>query len=605
MGEKSETRYQAYAQRQVATITEALTEVMLGNFSAVARTSEPDDTFGHLCAMINVSINAARNAQEELQSKILELETEATERKWAQVALLSSEDNLRESEERYHSLAEASFGGLVVHDGGTIVDANSRFQEMFGYDSEELIGMSVLDLVSGEERERVQQRIADETDGRFESVGLRKDSISFPMEFQARHMQYRGRAVRVAACHDITERKKAEEDRVRLETQMQYGQKLESFGVLAGGIAHDFNNLLLAILGNSELALDEVHANSPARENIEEIGRISKIAAELCRQLLAYSGRGNFVVQTININDVVREITHLLGVSVSKKAIIRYDLNDDLPAVRADVAQIQQLIMNLIINASEALDDKVGTISIVTAVLTCDKEYLDGLDIGTEVEPGDYVTLAVTDSGVGMDEDTKRKIFDRFFTTKFAGRGLGMSAALGIVRGHEGGIRIYTEAGKGTTFEILLPASPEQPATKIDLLPEDDWTGEGTVLLVDDLEMLRDVGKGLLETLGFSVITAAHGREAIELSVEHQEEIVCVLLDLTMPEMDGQECFRHLRQLDGDVRIVIMSGYSEQDVTQQFVGRGLFGFIKKPFVRAELRQQIRAVLADRKSAGNS
>ena len=279
--------------------------------------------------------------------------------------------------------------------------------------------------------------------------------------------------------------------------------------------------------------------------------------------------------------------------------------HDDLPAVRADVAQIQQLIMNLIINASEALDDKVGTISIVTAVLTCDKEYLDGLDIGTEVEPGDYVTLAVTDSGVGMDEDTKRKIFDRFFTTKFAGRGLGMSAALGIVRGHEGGIRIYTEAGKGTTFEILLPASPEQPATKIDLLPEDDWTGEGTVLLVDDLEMLRDVGKGLLETLGFSVITAAHGREAIELSVEHQEEIVCVLLDLTMPEMDGQECFRHLRQLDGDVRIVIMSGYSEQDVTQQFVGRGLFGFIKKPFVRAELRQQIRAVLADRKSAGNS
>ncbi|MGC4067723.1 MAG: PAS domain S-box protein [Polyangiaceae bacterium] len=397
---------------------------------------------------------------------------------------------------------------------------------------------------------------------------------------------------------DLTDLKRAESDRRRLEQQVMQAQKLESLGVLAGGIAHDFNNLLTSILGNADLALSDLPSTSPVRVYLEDIETVSRRAADLCRQMLAYSGKGRFVIQSISLNLLVNEMVHLLSVSISKKAIIKYDLNDDLPPILADATQVRQVVMNLITNASEAIGNRSGIITLTSGAMDCDEKYLSTVvgDCGAHL-PGQYVYLEVADTGVGMDRETIERIFDPFFTTKFTGRGLGLAAVLGIVRGHKGALKVTSEKGKGTKFRVLFPAHHDtaQQHEEKNARP-DAWTGEGLVLLVDDEETIRSMGRHLLERAGFDVLTASDGREAIERFEKHRTEIVLVVLDMMMPHLDGEACYRELRRIDPDVKIIMTSGYNEQDVVSRFEGSPLAGFVQKPYKSGDLLPVIQSAL---------
>ena len=300
---------------------------------------------------------------------------------------------------------------------------------------------------------------------------------------------------------DLTDLRRAEEERRKLEQQVMQSQKLESLGVLAGGIAHDFNNLLTSILGNADLASNELSPTNPARPYLADIEQVSRRAADLCKQMLAYSGKGRFVVQPISLNEVVREMGHLLSVSISKKVVVKYNFCADLPSVMADATQMRQVVMNLITNASEAIGEASGVVTLSTGAMDCDERYFAGVVGDSESHPaGQYVYLEVADTGCGMDHETQRKIFDPFFTTKFTGRGLGLAAVLGIVRGHKGAVRVYSEKGKGTTFKILLPAHDRgaiAPAPGQEGVTS--WRGHGLVLLADDEDSIRTLGRRLLE----------------------------------------------------------------------------------------------------------
>jgi len=395
---------------------------------------------------------------------------------------------------------------------------------------------------------------------------------------------------------DITERKRLEEENRRIEEQMLHVQKLESLGVLAGGIAHDFNNILMTVLGNADLALIRLAPASPARDNILKIEQAARQAADLARQMLAYSGRGQFVIETLDLNAVIEEMSHMLELSTSKKALLRYNLAGNIPAIDADATQMRQIIMNLVINASEAIGERSGVIAISTGVAECDRDYLSEMWIVDQLPEGLYVFLEIADTGCGMDRETASKIFEPFFTTKFAGRGLGMAATLGIIRGHKGAIKVYSEKGIGTTFKILLPVSGGDRDRPPALLPSSQaWQGSGTVLLVDDEETIRALGQEMLTVFGYRVLTACDGRDALEVYRRNRDEIVCVILDLTMPHMDGEQAFRELRRECPGLRVIISSGYNEQDVARRFVGKGLAGFIQKPYKLSELRQKMREI----------
>ena len=311
--------------------------------------------------------------------------------------------------------------------------------------------------------------------------------------------------------------------------------------------------------------------------------------------MLAYSGRGKFVLETIDLNFLLQEMLHMLQVSISKKAVLRLRPYASLPAVSVDATQIRQIIMNLVINASEAIGEKSGVISISTGCMDCDESYLRNVWLDENLSDGLYVYLEIADTGCGMSKEILAKIFDPFFSTKFTGRGLGMSAVLGIVRGHKGALKVYSEPGKGTTFKILLPAS-EKPAQLFNgTVQEEHWEGSGTVLLVDDEESARGVGIEMLKESGFTPLTAVDGREALEVYRAHPE-IAFVILDLTMPKMDGEQCFRELKKINPAVKVIISSGYNEFEVTQRFAGKQVAAFVQKPYRLSTLRNAIRSLI---------
>ena len=407
------------------------------------------------------------------------------------------------------------------------------------------------------------------------------------------HYDAQGELISIdGTARDITERKK-------MQRQIEHTQKLESLGVLAGGIAHDFNNLLTSILGNADLAAMNLSPVSPARQNLEEIEKASRRAADLCRQMLAYSGKGAFVIRSINLNELVREMAHLLEASLSKKAILRYELADDLPPIEADPTQIHQITMNLITNASESLGEDTGLIGIATGTMDCNEEYLQDASLGEELPEGRYVYFQVSDTGCGMDAETLAKVFDPFFTTKFTGRGLGLAAVIGITRAQKGAIKINSAPGKGTTFRILFP-SCEKPAeeSKSDTEMAQDWRGSGTVLLVDDEAMVRQVAASMLKNIGFDVLEAADGHEAVEIFRAQKDEIILVLLDMSMPRMGGEEAFNEIKGIKSDARVVLSSGYTEQEALNGFEGKGLAGFVQKPYKYENLLEKIRNALND-------
>jgi len=391
----------------------------------------------------------------------------------------------------------------------------------------------------------------------------------------------------VAIRADITERKES-------EAALRQSQKLESLGVMSGGIAHDFNNLLTAILGNSNLATMHLSPESPAIPFLQQIEKAALRAADLTRQLLAYAGKGQFQVIEVDLNRLVVEMTQLLTVSLSKKAVVRYDLSPGLPLISADSSQMQQLVMNLVTNASEAIGDAAsGLITVRTGVQMVDEATISGLLPALPLTPGRFVTLEVSDTGCGMTPEVRDRIFDPFYTTKFTGRGLGLSAMLGILRGHHGSLKVYSEPGRGSVFKLFLPTLTLSPEDRLPRPATGEWQGRGTLLLVDDEPGALAVARGLSEALGFQVLEAVDGREAVDLFKLRHAEITAVLMDLTMPHLDGRQAFLRMQELDPKIPVVLTSGYSEQDVLADFLGKGLAGFLPKPYQSTEFLSVIR------------
>ncbi len=439
-------------------------------------------------------------------------------------------------------------------------------------------GISLRDALAGEIRQRKELEAA-------------RDEVAR----QATMLEASNRELK----REMGEREIAEEGRRAIEAKVLEVQKLESLGVLAGGIAHDFNNLLVAILGNASLALLDLPEDSPARQSIADIEVASQRAGELARQMLAYSGRSRFQVEPIELGELVRELMTLLQVSIGKSVVIKLDLSKDPIIVDADAAQLRQVVMNLVINAADAIGDRSGFVTIRVGQLRADAAYLADVHPEAELAAGHYAALEVSDTGMGMDTATQARIFDPFFTTKFAGRGLGLAAVLGIVRGHGGALRVYSEIGRGSTFRIVLPLSASSPAPVGDA--DEVWFGTGRVLTVDDDLMVRSVARRLLQSFGLTVVEAAGGREAIDCFAADPDGIDAILLDLTMPDVGGPEVFREVRAIRPDVPIVLMSGYHEDEVGAAFDGDGLAGFVQKPFTPADLAKRMRVALG--KSAG--
>jgi PAS domain S-box-containing protein len=389
------------------------------------------------------------------------------------------------------------------------------------------------------------------------------------------------------------------------EAQSRHVQKLESIGVLAGGIAHDFNNLLHVVLGNADIALSRLPVRSQAREPLEEVVRATIRAADLTRQMLAYSGKGVFVVRHLDLSHEVREMATLLRTAITKQASLVWELASTLPPINADATQIRQIVMNLITNASDAIHESGGTITLRTGMLR--REDLSDPRFGVSVDDDDVVVrgketmvfLEVADTGQGMTPDTLHRIFDPFFSTKFSGRGLGLAAVMGIVRSHQGTIRIRTDPGQGTSFRVLFPAVlgtaawQAPPSAK-----RSQWRGSGTILVVEDEEGVREVAERILQDFGFETITAVDGRAGLEVMEREGDRLTAVLLDISMPRMGGQETFRRLRESRPELPVIMMSGYTEQVVAAQFNGpsHGLTAFLQKPFLAEDLMDILRQIV---------
>jgi PAS domain S-box-containing protein len=536
---------------------------------------------------------------------VCELQQEIFERKRAEQDRIRAEEALRESQYFFEETQRSAHIGSYKTDFlAGYWESSEVLDDIFGIDKE--YDRSIpgwLGIVHPDDREMMEQYLMTEVvpkripfSKEYRIIRKQDDQVRWVSGLGEVKFGASGEILAMyGTIQDITERRKLEEERGALEQQLRQVQKLESLGVLAGGIAHDFNNILMAITGNADLALMRIDQTSPARENLVQIGKAAIRAADLARQMLAYSGKGRFSVESIDLNEMLEDMLHLLEISISKKAVLRLKLQGELPPVEADATQIRQIVMNLIINASEAIGDASGVIAISTGALECTRAYLKDVWLDEKIQEGSYLFLEVSDNGCGMDPETLARLFDPFFTTKFTGRGLGMAAVLGIIRGHKGAIKVNSEAGKGTTFKVLLPVSGRAPARAREAVGSEGWRGSGIVLLADDEATVRGIGKEMLQELGFTVVTANDGREAVEL-FKATTEVAFVVLDLTMPVMDGEQCFRELRQHSPEVKVVLSSGYHEQEVARQFAGRGVAGFIQKPYDLSTLREALRKIL---------
>jgi signal transduction histidine kinase/CheY-like chemotaxis protein len=387
----------------------------------------------------------------------------------------------------------------------------------------------------------------------------------------------------MAVAQDITERQQAEEQRRQMERKLQETQRLEGLGVLAGGIAHDFNNLLGGILGHAQLALMDLPPGGEAYESITAIAAIARSAAELTSQLLAYAGKGRVVVQPLQLNTLVHEMRDLLQVSVARHCTVVYDCAEHLPAIEADSAQLRQVVLNLLVNASEAIAPGSGTIRLDTSVEWLDKQQLARLVLGDGLAEGSYVRLTVADDGVGMDEATLSWMFEPFFSTKFAGRGLGLAAVLGIVRAHHGALQVRSKPGEGTTFCVWFPAigASVQPAEQSQ--PAPFVRHSGAVLVIDDDEQVRRITARFLERMGFSVFSAPDGLTGLQLLRTGIPSLAAVLVDLTMPQLSGDVVARLVGELAPGTPVVLMSGYSASEIAAQHANLGVAAFVQKPF----------------------
>jgi two-component system cell cycle sensor histidine kinase/response regulator CckA len=516
---------------------------------------------------------------------------------------------LRQSEERYRALTETTSDAVAELDAeGRLVFASGSLAQVLGYTPGELVGTTPFGLIHPDDVETLAERFLSRVS---ESRPRGKGQV-----FRVRHRNGSWRWLRggginietasgetrlVAVFSDVTEQIELEEARRKLDERVQEMQKLESLGVMAGGVAHDFNNLLTPILGDASLALMELPQGSAVRRRIERIQRAAHHAATLTHQLLDYAGIGSLDLEPVDVSKLVREMGELLQSAVSKHADLVYELADDLPAVRADPRLLSQVVVNLLTNASEAVDARPGgggRIAVRSGSAEFRSERLAQMVLGEEVSPGRHVFFEVEDAGCGMDADMRARIFDPFFTTKFTGRGLGLAAVLGIVRKHRGAIEIESEPGRGTRIRVLCPATAGEetarPAARREL---DAWESSGTVLVADDDDGARAILQETLARAGFRVLEAGDGREAVETFRRHADAIRLVLLDRTMPVASGEEALDAIRRISPQVPIVLVSGYSRESAASQLANDEHSAFLQKPFPPETLIEKVRDLLS--------
>lgn len=506
------------------------------------------------------------------------------------------------------STAEAIFG---VDPKGQCTFANQSFLSMLAFEHlDEVLGQPIHPLIhhsypDGQSypvdacpahRAYMEGKRIDSMSDTF----WRRDGRSVPVQYSVYPIvddeRYLGAVV---SFRDMTQALIMRREQEELRRNAESSQRLESLGLLAGGIAHDFNNILTAIMANAGLLRSKLGADSFAERYVESILGASRSAADLCRQMLAYSGKGRFVLRNPDLAEVVLHMSKLLEVSIGKQTQLSCDLKPGLAPVYADEAQLQQVIMNLITNASDAIGDRPGEIRLSCSELAVSDAQLADM-FGENPAAGRYLLLAVSDDGRGMSETVRRKMFEPFFSTKAMGRGLGMSAIHGIVRSHGGEIAVDSQVGRGTTIRIYLPAASGQAEVRAAAIPATDeqWQPAGTVLVIDDEPDVRDAATAILEDAGFEVVTADDGQQGVERYRDMNGQVAAVLLDMNMPIMNGEETFTLLREINPDVRVLLSSGYNEQEVTEHFLGKGLAGFIQKPYLPSTLIKRFRAILAD-------
>ncbi len=503
--------------------------------------------------------------------------------------------SLREALQRNQShLAHTPLAVIETDFAFRVSEWNAAAERMFGYPREDVLGKDPRMLIPESGQAEVAMRrealLSSATGARVTMENVTRTGQRIICDWYNTALRdEQGRFIgAIFLADDVTERRRA-------EGALRQAQKLESLGVLAGGIAHDFNNLLTAILGNTEVALARIPDDPPLRSAIQRIEATTQRGADLARQLLAYAGKAHFAVRPLDLNALIREMGDLLSFSISKKVSLQTDLERDLPPVEADSAQFQQVVMNLVINASEAIGDRAGIVTLRTRAQTYSRQDLSAGFPGQVLEPGPYVRMEVADNGCGMDAETIGRIFDPFFTTKFTGRGLGLSAMLGIVRGHRAGIRVESVKDAGTTFIILFPASE---ATVVEPTPELDAgvAMSGTILVVDDEAIIRDLARNALEDAGFRVFEARDGQEAVDTFEQGGHPIDLVLLDMTMPRMGGAEAFRRIHALSPTTRVLLTSGYTQRESLESLVDLPPDGFLQKPFRVRELVGRVREIL---------
>lgn len=399
-----------------------------------------------------------------------------------------------------------------------------------------------------------------------------------------------------SVCHAI-ERHQLHAELNQARQQQLENQKLESLAMLAGGIAHDFNNLLTVVLGRADMEHRKAATPSDTKESLEQIKQAGARAAELCKQLLAYSGKTGIVPRPCDLGPLIAELVPILRRSLPEHVAIECQAASPLPAIMAEPSQIRQMVMNLVQNAAEALGSEPGTITIGTGVVRADRNRLGRTFLGNGLTEGDYVCLTIRDTGCGMAPSVQKRMLEPFFSTKTPGRGLGLAAVQGIIRACNGTLEFVSEPGRGSTFNVLFPAlrAPAAAATTL-RASADNWRGRGTVLVVDDEESIRELLGAMVKEMGFQVLYANDGLDGVENYRSHSAEIDLVLLDMTMPQVNGKQAFKKIRQIKPDARIILMSGYTKEECASLFGEDGLSGFMQKPFRFGDLRNQIHATL---------
>ena len=508
-----------------------------------------------------------------------------TDRKQTELAL-------RKSEEKFRTLVDQGSDAMLLSDlNGHIIDVNRQACQNLGYTREELLERNLTDLdPEFEEMDHVNtiwEKLIPGQTKTIESAHRCKDGSTFPVEINARKIEMDGEKVILGVVRDLTDCKQAEE-------KLYQAQKMDSIGNLAGGVAHDFNNMLGGIMGYASLLL--MKETDPQKKNsVEAIIRAAERASELTQKLLAFGRKGKHLVQAVTLNETVDEIYGLLKRSVDKRIEFEADLDGNLFTVDADPAQMHQVVMNLCVNASHAMaEGGILTTSTRNVILDGTTGYK-----WTDLAPGDYVEMIVTDTGIGMEEEVRRRAFDPFFSTKedgaVKGTGLGLATVYGIVKNHGGAVEIRSEVGMGTSVRVLLPRGKKPMVTKA-ADTETTEPGRGRILVVDDEEIVREMAKDMLESLGYEVLTAQDGLEGVRLYEEQHKEINGVLLDLKMPKMDGKEAFVRMKQIDPDIRALLSTGYGLNEEVQSILDEGAVDLVAKPYRLQELSDSIKKLL---------